>query len=474
MTELLIKSLRVFAAALIAAVSVSCATSVTFDVEHPPEVDLRGVNTITVIPFEKNNNNGDKHLSAYVTSAIITGIQNNIRGNVGFVDPQILTNVPEQNIWQYADVFIAGRITGTGSNIARGTNRNVNEEVFGMDTVTLTVTVDIEYAYVRAKDGRTLGTYRKSESFTETSRFIRRQDTGYRNGFEDRNRPGGRHSEWDTGRFDRHRSRRGQSYSDFPQRGSWMESIAKSAIDRFSFTMDRELASWTTTEKRNLRKRGKNPALDAARILAGMGRYDQAFRAYLEIYQQNGNIVAGYNAAVLLAADDKLTESLELLENVHRGLSVSEQKTPRFIRKEITKMAGFVNGWRTMEEYRASRIGAATDKNAANSLESLNLAAATEDEPDGEIRGTVNLGAATVYALRESISHADDASIWPKIVASTDTGINGRWSMKIPVAAPALLWFVVIDGRSSVYITPTAVGTSGMVTLNTSLMTRLE
>ena len=92
-----------------------------------------------------------------------------------------------------------------------------------------------------------------------------------------------------------------------------------------------------------------------------------------------------------------------------------------------------------------------------------------------ELRGTINLNLATVYALSESITHVEDPSVWSKIVASADANaFEGRWSMKIPATAPPSLWFLVIDNRSNLYITQTPLSASGTVVLNTNRMTRLE
>ena len=358
--------------ALIPLALASCATSVRFEVEHPPIVDLRGVNRITVIPLERNSLRGFEYLSAYVTSALSAGIRDNaLRGNIVFVEPGTLANVPQQTLWQHVDVLITGRITNIHSTDSRreGTQIVRGEEV-RVTTITLTVTVDIEYSYIRARDGRILGTFRKTERFTETADFVRRRPRP-----EGGNRPGdwgagnwnhpnwNRPGPWDSpGWFspdrdrDRERRRRGRPGDISPRRHSWEESLAKSAISRFSHTMDREVAPWVTTEGRSLRGRsGNEPMLDEARRLVRMGRYDRALDIYLEIYERDGNIFAGFNTAILLAANDQFTEALELLESMHRGLAASGQSTPRFIRREIERMAGFVNGFRLLEEFRAGR-----------------------------------------------------------------------------------------------------------------------
>ena len=349
---------------------VSCATQVRFDVEHPPVIDLRGAGTIAVIPFELHSLRGFEHLSAYVTAALMDGIRGNMpRGSVALVDLGTLAQVPRQGLWRYADVLITGRIT----NVRPVDSRNESTQIVAgeeirITAVTLTVSVDIEYSYIRARDGRILGTFRKTETFGETAYFVRRRSPGPGN-LPGNWGPGNwRHPDWgrpgpwnspgwgnpELGRG-RDRGRRGGRHGGAsPRRDSWEESLAKHAISRFATTMDREIAPWTTTEGRSLRRRsGNEPELDEARRLVRMGRYDRALGLYLEIYERYGNIFAGYNAAILFAANDRFAEALELLETLHRGLAAEGRSTPRFIRTEIERMAGFVNGFRLLDEFRA-------------------------------------------------------------------------------------------------------------------------
>ncbi|MCL2762613.1 MAG: hypothetical protein FWD36_05330 [Treponema sp.] len=446
-------------------VLVSCATSVTFDVTHPPLADLRGANSITVIPFERDCDRRFEYLSAYVTSALVSGIKNNmIRGNISFVEPAILADVSEKNYGQYVDVFITGKIIDITQTISnRSASRNVRDEIITIDVVTLSVMVNIEYAYINARDGKVLGNFIKSEEFTQTANLGRnRYGSGNWNRAEY-----GLHPEWhDPGQWNQNRRRRGHLADNALRRGSWGETLAKSAINKFSFTMSQELASWTTTEERSLRRRtGNEPMLDEARRLINMGRYDQALKIYQEIYTHNDSVYLGYNTAVLLAANEQFMESLALLEHMHRALLTSGQSTPRFIKREIERMAEFVNGLEILAEYR-------TGGNAAASLIPL-----IKDEPVNAraISGTINLNIATVYALSEAIAFVEDTSVWSKMVASANAStFEGRWSMSIPVTAPSLLWFVVIDSRSNMYITQTALGASGTIVLDTAKMTRLE
>jgi len=459
---------------IIPAVLVSCATTVRFDAVHTPIVDLRGVNTITVIPFERDSSGSLNRLSTHVTSALTTGIRNNIRtGNISFVEPQTLEEIPEWDLWQYVDVYVTGRITGVRPNIiTQQTSRIIGGETVYTVIFTYTVTVDIEYSYIRARNSTILSTIIKSETAAETDSIERRQQgSGNRDQQGNRSGRGGQRN--NPANFDQEdpnqdRGRRGRP------RESWEERIAISAINGFSLTMRREFAPWTTTEERNLKNRKRHGQVpNEAGKLVRAGKYDQALRIYQDIYRQNGNIYSGFNAAILLAAGKKFAEAHALLEDVQIKLLTSGTKTPRFIGREIQRMAGYAEGFKMLEERNNSAPSTAT----LNTTTGLNVTTTIKDEPANtrEVRGTLNLNLARVYALSEPISHIEDNSIWSKIVTSTDAMLLERqWFMRIPDSAPSMLWFLVIDGRNNFYITQTALSISETVVLNPAEMNKLE
>jgi len=443
---------------------ISCATVVTFDVEHPPLVDLRNVNTITVIPFEWNSNRGNTYLASRVTAALISGLK---RGSIDVVDPYLLENSRGRNYGQYADVYITGAISYVNAydyvetrDEARG-NQTIIREI-----VTRNAVVDIEYSYIRSLDNKVLGNFKKSETAStsfENTRY-RRQDIN-RNTGRDINRDTDRHTGRDINRnADRRRS--GRSRSAFPHRGTWQESIIESAIARFSGTMSHEIGPWTETERRHIKRRTGDDARDGeARNFVKQNKYDEALALYKTIYEQTGNIFAGYNAAVLLAADEQFPAALELLERLRSGMLKEGKTIPPFLRNEITKITGFINGFKILEAY---KDGGTKTVSPASIPETVRDTAADA----GMITGTVNLKPAMVYALNEPISSTDDNSIFSKIVAYTHAD-NGLWSMRLPGTPPAELWLLVTDGYSDCYITKTAVKISGTIILDTAWMIKL-
>jgi len=439
----------------------SCASVITFDVEHPPLVDLRNVNTITVIPFEWNTVREQAYLASRATEALMDGLR---RGNIDVIDPYALEYSRGRNYRQYADVYITGRIT----NVNAFEQVETKNEVYSTHTIireyiTGTAIVDIEYSYIRSADNKTLGNFQKRETaYTSFERTRYRDNDINQNTGRNANRDTGR----DTGRRGAGRSR-GGIRSDFPQRGSWQEGTTASAITQFSRTMNRELGPWTTIENRQLKGRTGDNALAAeAKNLVEQNRYDEAIVRYKTIYEQNGNIFAGYNAAILLAANEQFADALGLLERL-RERRLKEGKTvPAFIKNEIRNITEFIDGSRALEAYLPipPSIPMAT-------------APATAAATGRELAGTVNLNSAMVYALNGSIASIDDNSIFPKMVAYADA-VDGRWSMRLPDTAPAAVWLLVTDGRRDYYITKTAVNISGSapgaIALNTAEMTKLR
>ena len=465
---------------LIAAVMASCATTVTFDVEHPPLVDLRGIRSITIIPFEKNSIRGYEHFSPYVTAALTKGIENSlVRGNISFVDPGAmedtltLADIPDRDLWQYADAYLTGRIIDITFNIS--TVAPANQNIY---TNTGTAIVYIEYSYIRARDGKILKTFSKESSFSDSINIARdRRYFGSRSNARRRDQQRQRSEWYDMGQFDHDRRQQWFPDNSVLRLGPWEDRLVRSAIERFSLGMYQELSPWSSTEERKLQKRaGDNPVLNEVKSLVKMHRYDQALQIYQEIYKQNSNVYAGYNNAVLLAANGKYSEALELLEDINKMMKESGQRIPRVIRKEIQRIAAIIDGTKLLEEYRLNRNAANVNASAPKPEPSVN---SNEPANTRVVRGTVNLNPVTVYALRETISSVTDVSVWTKIVASAeassvDTNALGcEWSFRIPITAPSSLWFAVASG-SSMYITQTALRTSGTVVLDTARMTMLE
>jgi len=200
----------------------SCATTVKFEVEHPPLVDLRGVNTITVIPLEWNTA-AYPYLTNDVTRALSTGIRR--VKSYAFIAPAVLRDIDETDYGEYVDVYITGKII----NVASNDTSETKEEKDGDETktkiyITRTVTVDIEYKYIRAINNEVLKVFKRKEQHSVTFDNSPRAKKWWANLLLD----------------------------IFIPKGPSSEKIAKSAAAKFSGDMAREITPWTGTEKRRL------------------------------------------------------------------------------------------------------------------------------------------------------------------------------------------------------------------------------
>lgn len=305
---------------------VSCATFVEFTVDRPPMVDLRNVNSITVIPLEWNKYAAYPSLAASVTEALTDGVK---KGNINFIDPSELKNIQEKDYGKYVDVYISGNIY----NVRVYDDIVIKEEAYRNKTIkmyntTRTMYIDIEYTYIRGIDNSVLGNFKKTE--TASDFFI-----SYRN-------PNTRSS--------LRRIRR--SSNAFPPRETQLLRMAKSAISKFENTMSYELGPWTTTERRYIKRTsGNDPDAKRAKNFVSRKNYSEALDIYEDLYKQTGSINNGYNTAILLEATSRFLNALILLGELENTILESGKKSPSFIKKEIERVKIIISGNKVLEAY---------------------------------------------------------------------------------------------------------------------------
>lgn len=304
-------------AGLIQITFLSCATTVKFRAEHPPLVDLRGVSRITVIPLEWSEFGRYRYLADYVTRALTSGVKKAKIYN--FVNPSNLKRVGPEEYSKYVDVYISGKITGVVSYDrrdirARRENRDnrIGAKRDGVFFTTRTVIVEIEYKYIRAGSNEVLDTFRKRETSSVTFEV--------------------------TGN-NRH--------------GPDVHRIAQSLAPNFSNTMVKELVPWATSERRKIEKeKDGDPHLAEAGKLIRKKNYPEAFEIYRSVFTESGNITAGFNAALLLEADNKFEEAVLLLDDLGRNILKSSLVRPDFIINEITRIKELISDNAELDYYR--------------------------------------------------------------------------------------------------------------------------
>jgi len=303
----------------------SCTTTVIYQVDHPPLVDLRAVKTITVIPLEWNKFGRYNRLANDVTQALTNGIKR--YGKFTFLNPAVLRDVDTAEYCEYVDVYITGNIINVESNDRSETR----EEKSGDKTttkvyITRTVTVDIEYKYIRAINNEVLGTFKKTEMHSITFDNSRRSEKWWANLLLD----------------------------VFIPQGESADKIAKSAIARFSREMMREILPWTEIEKKRIEKSaGKDKRFKEAEKLVRQKRYFYALVLYKNIYEETNSAIAGYNTAILLQVNDQYEDALELLEDLNEKILKTGINSPPFIMNEIEKIKKMIKEFELLEEYKS-------------------------------------------------------------------------------------------------------------------------
>jgi hypothetical protein len=335
--HLQIKNLsKFFIPALVPVILASCATVVTFDIERPPLVDLRNVNSITVIPFEWNTIRTYAHVANRTTSAFYYGLR---RGKISVVDPYEAEKTYGRNFWRYADVYITGRV----NNVRSSSNSETREIIDRGETkirtaVTTTISVDIEYAYVRSVNNEVLGRFTRTATSQGTHEFDREPDR----------RPG-----QPPNNFRQGGTRSGETRTGGPRReGAWSLEVAEAVVLRFADIIQQEIGPWTATEKKSIKRgTGNNQQVTEAGKLIRQNNYAGALEIYNDIYEQTGSVFLGYNTAVLLEANENYTEALNLLKALNRRITDSGKTAPSFIKNEINKIEGYLYGFRILEDY---------------------------------------------------------------------------------------------------------------------------
>jgi hypothetical protein len=297
---------------------------VKFQVNHPPLVDMRDINNITIIPPEWQESGEYNYLASNLTQALSAGIKKAKIYN--FVDSSVLKNIDTSDYREPVDAYITCEII----NVASKDEQEIKEEKDGDETkkkkyVTRTVTVDIAYKYIRTVDNKILGVFNKTAKESVT--------------FDDSDRS----SKW-----------WGELLLDiFLPKGTPSKKIAALAVKKFSDTMSRELVPWTTTEKRKIEKSTKkDPLLKEAQKLVKRKKYFEALILYKKIYEETGSVIAGYNTALLLEANEQFVDALTVLENLEERISKMGIDSPPFIRIEAEKVKISIDELRELEYYK--------------------------------------------------------------------------------------------------------------------------
>ena len=95
--------------------------------------------------------------------------------------------------------------------------------------------------------------------------------------------------------------------------------LAENKLSSFISKFMKQITPYTEQKTLTLLKdKTKNPQMEYADKLAKDGRLTLAYKEFLEIYNSTGMYEAGYNAAIILVAQERYEEASELMSDVYR------------------------------------------------------------------------------------------------------------------------------------------------------------
>jgi hypothetical protein len=124
-----------------------------------------------------------------------------------------------------------------------------------------------------------------------------------------------------TGNVVASRSFQSQNSEDRELANRWdlpeVEDMYQEIVDSFMPQMAKQLAPYQVLEHRTLmRDKSKDPRLEQADDLVKGRIYDSALEIFLQVWRENGNVAAGYNAAILYEVTGQVDMAIDQMRSV--------------------------------------------------------------------------------------------------------------------------------------------------------------
>ena len=254
-----------------------CATSISLQVEHPPNLNTAGIKRIAVMPFEAASG-AYREMAQYATTAATSKISE--LNYFTLVAPAEIERLKSSNqsIENSVDALFSGKITriGAANKAQEGSYKNKDGETIQYIDYSTNVEIEFTYSLVRSRDGNLVGPVSKRGTKSATSR------------------------------------------DNYPS----TTPLLMSAVDEQLRFLGRDIAPYSTTETRVLlREKTKDKALKAEmkdiNAMVAARNYRAALEAYLGVYEQNQNYAAAENAAILYEALGDSGVALNFMQNVY-------------------------------------------------------------------------------------------------------------------------------------------------------------
>lgn len=280
----------------------SCATSVSFPVERPAEIDSRGATSIAILPFSSGNMGRFHYNFGTDTKIIANYIQEQFQNRIlrsGFFTLVSSQGLPNKSglSSSFSDLRIQGNIYNF-SNMVKKIPVETEDKKKKLYLYKREVTLSVKYEVVYSQT---------NEILYSTTQHIEEESSEYAN------------------------------LREVPSGFSLISSDLSSRIN----TIAKKLMPYTTTRHLSLLKyKTKDPEIkedmDTAHKLTKQGLYPLAQSAFMNMYQQQGIFEAGYNAALLLEVTGQLNEAEELMGQLFVATNNPKaEKALKEIQKEI-------------------------------------------------------------------------------------------------------------------------------------------
>jgi tetratricopeptide (TPR) repeat protein len=258
--------------------------------------------TITVIPLDWKNNGDYNYLANALTQSLIFGVKQVKKYE--YLSPYLLRNMDKDNYWKIVDVYIEAEILNVSKQDKYESIKESDDEKPKSYTIR-TVTVNVRYKYIRAKDNEVIGDFNR----------IGFSSNRFRNTIIDLI-------------FTGHFGIEGIYKSE--------ETMAKDIVSTFHKMMDKDLRPFKITETKVLFENvNNNPDFKIANAFVKQKKYSEAITVYKKAYEETGDIYACYNAVILLQANNQLIEALELAEILNEYISRNRLSSRFNILREI-------------------------------------------------------------------------------------------------------------------------------------------
>ena len=274
--------------AVAALIFASCATSLTFNVERPSDLDLNGAKAVSVLPFQTWAYSDTYMFGLISFDMSDKGPAENIARNLTYkmqealLDSKYLDVVSSKAVERAmyfgdknpCDVYL----TGTLSNFRNEVKKVAHEQDDGT----------IKYGYKRYVSGKI--SYQIIDAKTQkifAIRYLPLENSTY-------------------------------EYNSERQLPS-AEEIVEPDLDRMVSQIMREIHPYTITKSVQLMKDPeKSPEMITATKAAKNGNYSQAENLFKDIYDRTGSVESGFNASRCMMAQGKLDESYALMMEIGR------------------------------------------------------------------------------------------------------------------------------------------------------------